>query len=544
VKKQIESGRTTRPALMQLEIESRLKNNYKEPKKGGGAPPPFSDTKHTAGEAGDHTPFDPSLFPDDPFDYVAFAEKGLPKADGPGKVVGIIGAGASGLVAAYELLKAGHYPVVFEASDRIGGRLFTFRGFEDPGVYAEMGSMRVPPVHKTLMHYLDRFDIKTRPFPNPNKIQTCYYVGGKKEFGSPEKQVDWVANLYKKWDDAIQPFIDKMQAAWDDEARRSAAWQEIVEQYKETSFRGFLVEQGWSLEEIEAFYTVGFGVGGYGPLFQISFIEILRINVCGWDNGQLEIVGGNDKLAEGFYTSKVETEDGKKSLKELGLVFLNTPVIKVRKDQKTNELLLTTLDDEVFACDDLIVTAQLRAVQMEIDIEKSLLSPEKWQAIYSSHFMSSGKIFLETETAFWKEPGQELTTTITDLPIRAAYLFDFEDTESGLICSSYTWEDDARKWHASDIEDRAEQSIDFLEMIYGKDSIRPHVVSAYGFSWEEMPGYRAAFKQYYPGQNHYYKLLAEPENHIHFAGDSVSYAGGWIEGALQSGLRAARQVVE
>ena len=55
----------------------------------------------------------------------------------------IIGAGAAGMVAAYELMRLGLKPVVYEAG-RIGGRLRSqpFEGAE--GVIAELGGMRFP----------------------------------------------------------------------------------------------------------------------------------------------------------------------------------------------------------------------------------------------------------------------------------------------------------------------------------------------------------------------------------------------------------------
>lgn len=540
----IEKYRQKRPGNMQLELESRCEvKRIDSSFKGDGVSLPVD--VEVGDELGEAIRFDPSAFPDDPFDYVALAKRGMRKASAQPAVVAIVGAGVSGLAAGLELLRAGHYPVIFEASGRIGGRLFTVREFEDPLVYAEMGSMRVPPVHKTLMHYLDLFGIKTRRFPNPNNIKTCYYINGKKEFGSPDNQVPWVEHLYRKWDNAIRPFAELMNDVWHDEEMRTSRWRALTARYRDMSFRDFLVEQDWSSEEIELFSTVGFGVGGYGPLYPISFIEILRINVCRWDDEQMEIIGGNDRLAEGFYSHKVQIEDDEvKSLEDLGLVMTKTPVTALDKDDSTGNLILTTRQGDTFSADAVIITAQARAIQMEMDISKDLLTHEQWQAIYNTHFMSSGKIFLETDSAFWKEPGSEITTTISDLPIRGTYLFDFEDTESGLICASYTWEDDSRKWHASTIEERAERAIDMLEEIYGKDSIRPHVVSAYGFSWEEMPGYRGAFKQFYSGQHHYYNALAEPSSNIWFAGDAVSYAGGWIEGALQSGLRTANEIAD
>jgi monoamine oxidase len=32
------------------------------------------------------------------------------------------------------------------------------------------------------------------------------------------------------------------------------------------------------------------------------------------------------------------------------------------------------------------------------------------------------------------------------------------------------------------------------------------------------------------------------EGHIHFAGDFTTLKSGWVEGAIESGLRAARQI--
>ena len=46
----------------------------------------------------------------------------LARRDAPGKKVIIIGAGMAGLVAGYELARAGHEPLILEAQNRVGGR--------------------------------------------------------------------------------------------------------------------------------------------------------------------------------------------------------------------------------------------------------------------------------------------------------------------------------------------------------------------------------------------------------------------------------------
>jgi monoamine oxidase len=86
------------------------------------------------------------------------ARHGLPRRAGPGQPqrVVIVGAGMAGLVAAWELLHAGHDPIVLEARGRVGGRVHTLREPFADGLYAEAGAMRIPRTHDLTLAYCER----------------------------------------------------------------------------------------------------------------------------------------------------------------------------------------------------------------------------------------------------------------------------------------------------------------------------------------------------------------------------------------------------
>ena len=76
----------------------------------------------------------------------------------PGKRIIVVGAGFSGLAAAFELKTAGYDVLVLEARNRVGGRVITFRDFV-PGKHVEGGGELVGSNHPTWVAYADRFKL-------------------------------------------------------------------------------------------------------------------------------------------------------------------------------------------------------------------------------------------------------------------------------------------------------------------------------------------------------------------------------------------------
>jgi monoamine oxidase len=89
---------------------------------------------------------------------------GMLDTNGNAKKIIIIGAGMSGLVAAYELVRAGHDVTMLEARDRIGGRVLTIRSPFSNSHFAEGGAARIKPSHHLTLGYANHFNLDLDPF--------------------------------------------------------------------------------------------------------------------------------------------------------------------------------------------------------------------------------------------------------------------------------------------------------------------------------------------------------------------------------------------
>ena len=110
----------------------------------------------------------------------------------------ILGAGIAGLIAAYELRKRGHRVRIYEASDRVGGRILTKRFREDESLYGELGAMRIPKEHEAVLHYIHAMELsnKLRPFRSVFQNSSCY--------------VDMLGKRYRM-EDAVECFTPLFQ---------------------------------------------------------------------------------------------------------------------------------------------------------------------------------------------------------------------------------------------------------------------------------------------------------------------------------------------
>jgi len=94
-----------------------------------------------------------------------------------------------------------------------------------------------------------------------------------------------------------------------------------------------------------------------------------------------------------------------------------------------------------------------------------------------------------------------------------------------------------------DEETRIEEALDDVERIH--PGIRQVFEVGASHAWDNDRWANGAFALFAPEQQSELQAdIVAPEGRIHFAGEHCSLYHAWIQGALESGLRAARAIHE
>src|SRR6476661_8693204 len=190
----------------------------------------------------------PETLPPVADETLAVPESGLEPREQSAKRVIIIGGGIAGLVAAFELRRQGHEPLVLEAQHRVGGRVKTIRDFA-PGLYAEGGAMRIPRVHDLTLAYCELFGLPMRPFVMGNPNTLCF-IDGKRmtvaqadedpaqlpfDLADHEKGKTWT----KLWNEATSEFREQYEKGG------AGSLDALLREYDQYSIREFLESRGF-----------------------------------------------------------------------------------------------------------------------------------------------------------------------------------------------------------------------------------------------------------------------------------------------------------
>jgi monoamine oxidase len=440
----------------------------------------------------------------------------------------VLGGGIAGLVAALELAELGHDPVVLEAQNRVGGRIHTLRDFADD-LYAEAGAMRIPRAHDLTLALCERFGLELRPFAMDSP-EGLVHVGGQRMTAAeakadPDRLGFEVAEhergraCAELWEDAIREERALL------EADREAGWEEIVRRWDQHSLHDLLRAKGWSPAAIEMYGVMNFLEAD----MHNAAVEVLREDLGGAYVDMQEIVGGSDLLPRALAR---ELRDRIRYGAEVHALEQSPEAVTVHfkteagRYSETAEYAICTIPFSV-----------LRQVE--------LLTPftrEKQKAVRQLNYAASTKILFQVRERIWEREGIFGGAACTDLPVRRLnYPTPDPSTERGVLLASYTWSQDAARWGAMDEETRLEEALADVECLH--PGIREVYESGASYAWYDDKYANGAFALFDPGQQgELHAAITAPEGRIHFAGEHCSLFHAWIQGAIESAQRVAREI--
>ncbi len=438
----------------------------------------------------------------------------------------------AGLVAASELARAGHDPIVLEAQHRVGGRILTLREPFADGLWAEAGAMRLPRSHRLTMALIDRFGLATQPFTMGNPQAYCWFcgvrirhaelAGSAMELGFDATELHEHGSIDDMWALALEPFNTRLAAEGD------AAWSGIAAEYDHLSVREFLEQLQWSEGAIELFGLVA----NQEAMMNSSFLELLREETGSFYTDLVYLDGGTDLLPRAY-------------LPELAhrIRFGARMVAIEQSDRDVTIHYRTSAGRFSETADYAIVTAPFPVLRHVETLTP--FSRPKQRAIRQLHYDASAKVFLQFRRRFWEDDdGIVGGGSVTDLAVRNVYYPDHgRQTGRGVVLASYTWGEDAQRWGSLSPSERVVQALEDVTRIHPQAAEEFEVGASKMWHDDEFAG--GAFALFDPGQQTLlYEAICAPEGRIHFAGEHASLAHAWIQGAIESGVRAAAEIHE
>jgi monoamine oxidase len=238
-----------------------------------------------------------------------------------------------------------------------------------------------------------------------------------------------------------------------------------------------------------------------------------------------KIDGGNDRLPAAF-AARLEDR-----------IRYGDPVVRIEQDGQGVRAIVQHAGSRETISGDFLICALPFTVLRGIDISPAFSAPKR-KAIEQLNYSAASRIYLQSATRYWTKSGKS--------GFQMSEQGEFIDATFGQpgdrgIMMLYALGDPARRVEQLPPDQRIQYGRTAAERIY--PGMTTSFEKGFAWCWGEAPWARGAFAVYLPGQvAALYAAATQPEGRVHFAGEHLSSWPGWMQGALASGVRTAREV--
>jgi monoamine oxidase len=471
----------------------------------------------------------------------AFAKR-PPNAD-----IAIVGAGIAGLTSADALRAAGINATLYDARDRLGGRIWSLGGafpgpVQFPGQVAERGGEFIDTTHLTMKGYAREFglaleEVDKEWLPGGD----TFYVNGQRV---PEAIV---VDEFRDLVDAIRP--DLTQLSGEVTAQYFTEFDRMLDL---TDLAAYLDQKGAGnviSKIVDVAYTTEYGCE-ISELSALAFLFFIHIDKRGkftpfgvFSDERYHVLGGNQQIPQMIadrLTGPIELEARLTAARKL-----SDGRIQLTFDQSGSPLVATH---------DAVVLAIPFTTLRDVALDPSLgLPPDKLYAINNFMLGTNAKLNvgfngrfwagLDTSAETWSDlPNHQLTWEVnpSQATNKHAVIVDYSGGHRGANLNPDKVQQETLLW-LTDFDKILPGALAAATRT-GKNSFLAHLQH-----WPSDPLIKGSYTCNQPG---YFTTIlgneATPVGNVFFAGEHTDFFYEWqgfMEGGANSGIRAAQEVL-
>jgi monoamine oxidase len=430
-----------------------------------------------------------------------------------GTSVLVAGAGLAGLTAARELAKRGAAVTVFEARDRVGGRVLTARAPFRFRQHAEAGADLIDESQTEICKLIHEVGLRLAEilrggFSPIRQDRSKLRIGSKRGWFDLQKRLQPEIRAFcvseQRWDGGVADVLARQSVAqWLDRTRAPKPLRDVA-----LGLRGFFLadpDQLTLLSVVDQFAEDG--VPGGEAMFRIA--------------------GGNDRLA-----GKLATSLGRS-------LELNTVLRRVRQSSDGVTASVEARGRRREAHADYLVCAMPATTLRDVVFEPTMPEPQR-QAIATLKYGNATKTALQFDRAPWRKPGRPRAFG-TPLPIGAVWDGSEEQNGEAGILTLLAGGGASASTRAMLTDGGPSRLIREMRWLHLEETT---LIAWTSTSWEQDEWARGGYAFFDTGFPPSIRgWLARPFGRVFFAGEHTSLRWqGYMNGAVETGLRAAEEI--
>jgi monoamine oxidase len=457
----------------------------------------------------------------------------------------ILGAGLSGMTAAYELGQRGYDCQILEARPFAGGRCQSSRaGFKttqvngetrtcefDEGQYFNHGPWRLPSYHHAVFHYIRKFGVPMEIMVQDNDLAYVQYDNADGPLAGRRVRVREIkADMRGYTAELLAKLTD--QGALDDELKfqdkerlidyliREGFLDARNLRYRGTVHRGHAEKIFSAMGTSTASETLAFKElleSGLGNVFQ-------GVSTIDHPSMMYQPVGGMDQIARGF-----EREVG-------NVITYNAEVQELRQDDNGVSVPYrdTATGEARVAKADYCITTIPLGILLKLPTD---LSDRCKEAMAAPGKQTVGKLALQMNRRFWEEDDNIYGGASTlGIPGHTCIYPSYGYCgKKGIIKSAYPIGAPGVPFGELSLDEQVEQALENSERLHPGQFRKHYDGKAFSIAWHRTRYSEAGWSTWSPrSQYNHLPILREPQGRVYFAGDYISNLSGWQVGAIES----------